>query len=99
MLNNLSKYVIFCHKNVNKCCKLASDDVKELNTKEEFVNYYETHKTEIDQQSTCVLNKKFKINCFHLKCENKQSKLIPLNLYRPHKACLTTLIDIFMKNT
>ena len=63
--------------------KRASDDVKEFNTKEEFMNYYETHKTEIDKQSTCILNKKFKINGFHLGREKKQLKLIPLNLYRP----------------
>ncbi len=63
--------------------KRASDDVKEFQTKEEFMNYYETHKNEIDAQSTCMLNKKFKIDRFHLGREKKQLKLIPLNLYRP----------------
>ena len=61
----------------------ASDNVKEFNTKEEFINYYETHKSEIDKQSTCILNKKFKINNFHLGREKGKLKLIPLNLYRP----------------
>ena len=63
--------------------KRASDDVKEFQSKEEFINYYETHKNEIDKQSTCILNKKFKISGFHLGREKKQLKLIPLNLYRP----------------
>ena len=58
--------------------KRASDNVKEFNTKEEFINYYETHKTEIDKQSTCILNKKFKINGYHLGREKKQLKSIPL---------------------
>ena len=30
-----------------------------------------------------MLNKKFKIECYHLGRSNKQLKLIPLNLYRP----------------
>ena len=61
----------------------ASDNVKEFNTKEEFMTYYDVHKKEIDAQSTCMLNKKFKINGFHLGREKGQLKLIPLNLYRP----------------
>ena len=63
--------------------KRASDDVKEFQNKEDFINYYETHKNEIDKQSTCILNKKFKIDGFHLGREKGQLKLIPLNLYRP----------------
>ena len=63
--------------------KRASEDVKEFQTKEEFMKYYEIHKTEIDKQSTCFLNKKFKIDGFHLGREKGVLKLIPLNLYRP----------------
>ncbi len=63
--------------------KRASDDVKEFQNKEDFINYYETYKNEIDKQSTCILNKKFKIDGFHLGREKGQLKLIPLNLYRP----------------
>ena len=63
--------------------KRASDDVKEFPSKEEFMKYYEINKIEIDNQSTCILNKKFKINGFHLGREKGVLKLIPLNLYRP----------------
>ena len=63
--------------------KRGSDDVKEFNNKEDFINYYDNHKTELDALSTCMLNKKFKIECYHLGRTNKQLKLIPLNLYRP----------------
>ena len=63
--------------------KRASDDVKEFQSKEEFMKYYEINKIEIDKQSTCILNKKFKINGFHLGREKGVLKLIPLNLYRP----------------
>ena len=61
----------------------ASENMKEFQTKEEFINYYELHKTELDALSTCMLNKKFKIAGYHLGREKKQLKLIPLNLYRP----------------
>ncbi len=63
--------------------KRGSDDVKEFNNKEDFINYYDNHKTELDALSTCMLNKKFKIEGYHLGRTNKQLKLIPLNLYRP----------------
>ena len=63
--------------------KRGSDDVKEFNNKEDFINYYDNHKTELDALSTCILNKKFKIEGYHLGRTNKQLKLIPLNLYRP----------------
>jgi hypothetical protein len=63
--------------------KRGSDDVKEFNNKEDFINYYDNHKTELDALSTCMLNKKFKIDGYHLGRSNKQLKLIPLNLYRP----------------
>ena len=63
--------------------KRGSDDVKEFGTKEEFINYYDNHKTELDSLSTCMLNKKFKIEGYHLGRSNKQLKLIPLNLYGP----------------
>ena len=63
--------------------KSGSDDVKEFNNKEDFINYYDNHKTELDALSTCMLNKKFKIEGYHLGRTNKQLKLIPLNLYRP----------------
>ena len=63
--------------------KRGSDDVKEFNNKEDFINYYDNHRTELDALSTCMLNKKFKIDGYHLGRSNKQLKLIPLNLYRP----------------
>ena len=63
--------------------KRGSDDVKEFNNKEDFINYYDNHRTELDALSTCMLNKKFKIEGYHLGRSNKQLKLIPLNLYRP----------------
>ena len=61
----------------------ASDNAKEFKKKEEFELYYDVHKKEIDAQSTCMLNRKFKIDGFHLGREKGQLKLIPLNLYRP----------------
>ena len=63
--------------------KRCSNDVKEFNSKEDFINYYDNHRTELDALSTCMLNKKFKIDGYHLGRSNKQLKLIPLNLYRP----------------
>ena len=57
--------------------------MREFNSKEDFINYYDNHRTELDQLSTCMLNKKFKIEGYHLSRSNKQLKLIPLNLYRP----------------
>ena len=63
--------------------KRGSDDVREFDNKEDFINYYDNHKTELDALSTCMLNKKFKIEGYHLGRSNKQLKLIPLNLYRP----------------
>ena len=63
--------------------KRGSDDVREFDNKEDFINYYDNHKTELDALSTCMLNKKFKIEGYHLGRTNKQLKLIPLNLYRP----------------
>ncbi len=63
--------------------KRGSDDVKEFDNKEDFINYYDNHRTELDALSTCMLNKKFKIEGYHLGRTNKQLKLIPLNLYRP----------------
>ena len=63
--------------------KRGSDDVKEFNSKEEFINYYDNHRTKLEALSTCMLNKKFKIEGYHLGRSNKQLKLIPLNLYRP----------------
>ena len=62
--------------------KRGSDDVKEFDNKEEFINYYDNHRTELDALSTCMLNKKFKIDGYHLGRSNKQLKLIPLNLHR-----------------
>ena len=63
--------------------KRGSDDVKEFENKEDFINYYDNHRTELDALSTCMLNKKYKIDGYHLGRSNKQLKLIPLNLYRP----------------
>ena len=63
--------------------KRGSNDVKEFNNKEDFINYYDNHKTHLDALSACMLNKKFKIEGYHLGRTNKQLKLIPLILYRP----------------
>ncbi len=63
--------------------KRGSDDVREFENKEDFINYYDNHRTELDALSTCMLNKKFKIEGYQLGRTNKQLKLIPLNLYRP----------------
>ena len=63
--------------------KRGSDDVREFENKEDFINYYDNHRTELDSLSTCMLNKEFKIDRYHLGRSNKQLKLIPLNLYRP----------------
>ena len=63
--------------------KRGSDDVREFNNKEDFINYYVNHKTELDALSICMLNKRFKIECYHLGRTNKQLNLITLNLYRP----------------
>jgi hypothetical protein len=39
--------------------KRGSDDVKEFNNKEDFINYYDNHKTELDSLSTSVWPRNF----------------------------------------
>ena len=79
----VSKCTYFFSEMSISVVKRGSDDVKEFDNKEDFINYYDNHKTELDALSTCMLNKKFKIEGYHLGRSNKQLKLIPLNLYRP----------------
>ena len=42
------------------------EETKEFNNKEEFLNYYETHKKEIDEMKTRGLNVKFHINGYKI---------------------------------
>ena len=59
------------------------DDVKEFDNKEDFIKYYELNQNNLKDVSTCMLNKKFKINGYHIGRNQGKIILIPLNLYRP----------------
>ena len=59
------------------------DDVKEFDNKEDFIKYYELNQNNLKDVSTCMLNKKFKINGYHIGRKQGKIILIPLNLYRP----------------
>ena len=59
------------------------DDVKEFDNKEDFIKYYELNQNTLKDVSTCMLNKKFKINGYHIGRKQGELQLIPLNLYRP----------------
>jgi hypothetical protein len=59
------------------------DDVKEFDNKEDFIKYYELNQNNLKDVSTCMLNKKFKINGYHIGRKQGELQLIPLNLYRP----------------
>ena len=50
------------------------EETKDFNNKEEFLNYYESHKKEIDEMKTRGLNVKYHINGY--KIGRKQNKLI-----------------------
>ena len=63
--------------------KNICDDVKEFANKEDFIKYYELNQNNLKDISTCMLNKKFKINGYHIGRKQGQIQLIPLNLYRP----------------
>ena len=63
--------------------KNICDDVKEFDNKEDFIKYYELNQNNLKDISTCMLNKKFKINGYHIGRKQGQIQLIPLNLYRP----------------
>ena len=63
--------------------KRISDDVKEFDNNDDFIKYYELNKTNLKDISTCMLNTKFKIKCYHLCRQQGELKLIPLDLYRP----------------
>ena len=82
MVSELFKHIFLSEMSIS-IVKRGSDDVREFENKEDFINYYDNHRTELDALSTCMLNKKFKIDGYHLGRSNKQLKLIPLNLYRP----------------
>ena len=57
------------------------DDVKEFDNKEDFIKYYELNQNNLKDVSTCMLNKKFKINGYHIGRKQGELQLIPLNLY------------------
>ena len=59
------------------------DDVKEFDNKDDFIKYYELNQNNLKDVSTCMLNKKFKINGYHIGRKQGELQLIPLNLYRP----------------
>ena len=59
------------------------DDVKEFDNKEDFIKYYELNQNNLKDVATCMLNKKFKINGYHIGRKQGELQLIPLNLYRP----------------
>ena len=63
--------------------KNICDDVKEFDNKEDFIKFYELNQNTLKDISTCMLNKKFKINGYHIGRKQGQIQLIPLNLYRP----------------
>ena len=63
--------------------KRIIDDVKEFDNNDDFIKYYELNKTNLKDISTCMLNTKFKIKCYHLGRQQGELKLIPLDLYRP----------------
>ena len=65
VVNNTEQIITF---------KNLYEETKEFNNKEEFLNYYETHKKEIDEMKTRGLNIKFHINGY--KIGRKQNKLI-----------------------
>ena len=50
------------------------EETKEFNNKQDFLNYYETHKKEIDEMKTRGLNVKFRINGYHI--GRKEGRLI-----------------------
>ena len=62
-----------------KTFKNLYEETKEFNNKEEFLNYYDSHKKEIDEMKTRGLNVKLHINGY--KIGRKQNKLIlyPIN--------------------
>lgn len=58
------------------------EDTKEFDTTNDFTKFYELNKSELDKQSTCALNKRYKIKGYHIGRKKGELKLIPLNLYR-----------------
>ena len=63
--------------------KPITEDTREFKDSSDFIKFYELNKAELDKLSTCALNKKYKINGYHLGRKKGELKLIPLNLYRP----------------
>ena len=63
--------------------KRITEDVKEFSNKDDFIKFYELNKNELNDVSTCMLNKKFKIKGYHLGRKQGELQLIPLDLYRP----------------
>lgn len=55
-----------------------SDNVKTFNNKEEFMNYYETHKSEIDSMKTRGLNMKYTIPGFKIGKRANKITLYPI---------------------
>ena len=54
-----------------------SDDVIEFESKEQFMNYYERNKKEIDEMKTRGINVKFKIPGYKIGRKNNNLILIP----------------------
>lgn len=57
-----------------------SDNVKTFNNKEEFMNYYETHKSEIDSMKTRGLNMKYTIPGFKIGKRANKITLYPIKV-------------------
>lgn len=53
---------------------MSNGEIKNFETKEEFMKYYEEHKEEIDQLQTKELNKQFKIN--ECKISRNKNKIV-----------------------
>ena len=53
---------------------MSNPEIKNFETKEEFMKYYEEHKEEIDQLQTKELNKQFKIN--ECKISRNKNKIV-----------------------
>ena len=63
--------------------KPITQDTREFDSSSEFIKFYDLNKNELDNLSTCALNKKFKVKGYHLGRKKGELKLIPLDLYRP----------------
>jgi len=76
-------FILFKMSQSVEIIKPLTENTKEFNNAQDFIKYYDLNKIELDKLSTCALNKKFKVNGYHLGRKKGELKLIPLNLYRP----------------